>query len=170
MVWSLPSLSRRAYTQSYAPGLAYAWRQEIIDHLESRNILVIDRDSFFWVANGFSATPNKQAQLRKEGIAFHFRHRSFDEIYVVQNVKVDPMTARSSVVAEDDLGPGYRIEQITEHRLSILQHIRLSRVVGIDEDTKGEDLTPAADTRLKAAETEELNRNEFEREWIRNLP
>ncbi len=171
VVWSLPVMARNAYGRGYTPGVAYAWRAEFLERLPGRNILVIDRDCQFWITRGISATPIAQAQARREGIAFHFRNRSFTDIYVFQALKVEPETGVIRVATEDELGSGYVLETVAEHRLAISNLARISRVTAVNPQAVA---APSASADVPAVPTDpkqaEAARKAFLENWIKNLP
>ncbi len=169
VLWSLPVMARNAYGREYSPRQAYAWREEFLTYQTSRNLLVIDRDSQFWITRNISATPIAQAQMRRDGIAFHFRNHSFNDIFVFQMLKVDPETGTASVLPEDELGPGYTLEKVAEHRVALFNLARISRVTQVDGIAK----TPLPTTPPETTPTsDEANvvRNAYLQEWMRNLP
>lgn len=182
VVWSLPVMARNAYSREYTPGLAFAWREKFFEGLKTRNILVIDRDSLFWTVREISSTPVYQAQARREGIAFHFRNRSFEEVYAFQTFTVDPGTGTLSLVAEDDLGPGYELEPVVQHRLTIGLLARISRVTAVHEHAEaagqqqsGRGLEKEPNPTIALDQVESTVENptaqaEYLKEWVKNLP
>lgn len=169
VLWSLPVMARNAYGREYSPGQAYAWRENFLSRQPSRNLLVIDRDSLFWITRGISATPVAQAQLRREGIAFHFRNHSFNAILVFQMIKVDPETGQAKIEPEDELGPGYELETVAEHRVALFNLARISRVTRVDDTVQEALPLTGGDVPKDQAEATRV-RDEFLRNWMRNLP
>ncbi len=76
--------------------------------------------------------------------------------------------------ADDELGPGYELETIMEHRVAMLKLIRLSRVTAIHDELAPPGSESAAASVALAGEGEgasaTLDRAAFECAWIRNLP
>ncbi len=134
--WSLPVMAKNAYGRMYTPGLAFAWRDQFLRQIADRQVLVIDRDAQFWITQKIAATPVTQAELRKEGIAFHLRNRSFSEIYVFQSFLFDEATGTETVYNEDRLSPAFELTPVAQRRLTIGHVARISRVVAIREGDK----------------------------------
>lgn len=173
MAFSLPSMAKNGYGREYSPAMAYAWRREFLARLPERDFLMVDRDSFFWIAERIPATPNPQAQIRKEGIAYHMRNHSFAAVYVYQTFMVNPETGALTLAPEEDLGPGFELEPVAQRRVQMLQIGRFSRVVSIRE---GDTVLARADTVIKPLETEmtpaelEAAKREYLDRWVKELP
>ena len=172
--WSLPVMAKNAYGRMYTPGLAFAWREQFLRQIADRQVLVIDRDAQFWITQKIAATPITQAELRKEGIAFHLRNRSFAEIYVFQSFRFDEATGIETVVAEDRLSPAFELAPVAQRRLSIGHVARISRVVAIHEGDKviAQPAWPTA-TRPEVslpAEPTAAARTDYLNNWIKQLP
>lgn len=185
VVWSLPTMSRAAYEREYVPGVAHAWRAEFQKRLDTSNVLVIDRDSVFWIIHRISATPIQQANERKEGIQFHFKNQSFEHIFVYQELGVNIDTGETTLLPEYDLSPAYELETVAQTRLAIGRLARMSRVVAIHSEAPDpastepatEDAAPppeeTAITFLREpipTPDNEMDRKKFMEEWLKNLP
>jgi len=168
----LPVMARQAYTTNYGPGMEMRARAEFLESLPDRNVLFIDRDSFFWILHKIPATPVEQAVLRREGIAFHLRTHGFQNIFVYQRVLVDLETGTPEVVPEDKV-PGYELEVVYERRVRPLQFARISRVIAIND--QGERVTPPDGfiTPAPLQPTQEMldrGREEYLENWLKQLP
>lgn len=174
VMWSIPTMSRNAYGRSYTPGLAYAWRAQFLESMEDRQVLVIDRDSQFWITQKIAATPIAQAELRKEGIAFHLRNRSFSDILVFQSVAFDEKTGVETVDPADVLSASFELEPVAQVRVSIGHLARISRVTAIREGSEviASPSWPAQtrpDVSLSAGEAERIKQAYIDN-WIKQLP
>ena len=172
--WSLPMMSRNAYGRTYTPGLAYAWREQFLKQVEDRQVLVIDRDTQFWITQKVSATPVGMAEHRKDGIAFHLRNRSFADIFVFQSYKFDEESGVEEVYPEDRLSPSFELEPVAQLKLAVGHIARISRVTAIRSDGKvvAESGWPPA-TRPKISMTSEQGdaaRNAYLDNWLKQLP
>lgn len=172
--WSLPVMAKNAYGRTYTPGLAYAWREQFLTQIQDRQVLVIDRDSQFWITQQISATPIAMAEARKEGIAFHLRNRSFSDIFVFQSCQYDEQTGIEQVYPEDRLSPAFELEPVAQLKLAIGHVARISRVKSIHE---GDKVIAApgwpADTRAKISltpEQSEAARQAYLDNWLKQLP
>lgn len=169
----LPVIARQAYRTNYVPGMEMLARTDFLKALPDRNVLFIDRDSFFWILHKIPATPIQQAQLRAEALAYHLRNHSFQHMFVYQHVLVDEKTGRPAVLKEDELGPGFELEVVFERRILTLQFARISRIVSINFDGQ------TAQRPVRFVEPLTLTRTSSELEksralylenWIKNLP
>jgi len=172
--WSLPVMAKNAYGRAYTPGLAYAWRAQFLEQVADRQVLVIDRDSQFWITQKIAATPVAQAELRKDGIAFHLRNRSFSEIYVFQSIKFDEATGTEEIEPEDCLSPAFELSPVAQLRLAIGHVARISRVTAIREGDKvvAQPAWPAATRPVinLPADQSEAARQAYLDNWIKQLP
>lgn len=174
VMWSLPTMARNAYGRSYTPGLAYAWRAHFLEQIADRQVLVIDRDTQFWITQKISATPVAQAELRREGIAFHLRNRSFSDIFVFQTVSFSEETGVETIDPADVLSPAFELEPVAQVRLSVGQVARISRLTAIRED--GEVVAAPAwptptrsDVKMDAGQAEAVKQAYIDN-WIKQLP
>jgi len=151
MAFSIPSMAKNAYGRDYSPAMAYAWRREFLERQPMRDMLVIDRDSLYWIAERVAATPILQAQLRKEGIAYHMRNHSFSAVYVYQTFTVKPETGELTLAPEETMGPDYELVPVAQRRTHLLQIGRFSRVVSIRDGAK---ILAQADTTFTSLDSE----------------
>ncbi|MCS6245266.1 MAG: hypothetical protein H2172_15645 [Opitutus sp.] len=172
--WSLPVMAKNAYGHTYTPGLAYAWREQFLHQIAERQVLVIDRDTQFWITQKIAATPVAQAEVRKEGIAFHLRNRSFADIFVFQCFKYDEATGIEAVYPEDSLSPAFELTPVAQLRLTIGHMARISRVTAIREGDKVVAQptwpTPTRPAVNLPAEQTEAARRAYMDNWIKQLP
>lgn len=169
----LPSMAKNVYGREYSPGMAYEWRREFLARQPERDFLMIDRDSIYWIAEKISATPNGQAQVRKDGIAYHMRNHSFSAVYVFQTFKVDPETGKLTLPPEEDLGPDFELEPVAQRRIEVLRIGRFSRVTAIREGTKvlakADQEVKVNETEMTPAELDAAKRGYLDR-WVKELP
>lgn len=174
LVQGLPVMAKRAYEKEYTPGVEMAWRQEFIDHHPARDFLFIDQDSIFWITQRIPATPIKQAQQRREGLAYHLRNHSFSAMYVFQRYKVDDGTGALTLDPADDVGPGFGLEPVWEKRIATLLIGRISRITSITEDngraSEATDFVQPQQTETRTPEQLEKARAEYLENWIKQLP
>ncbi len=170
---SLPVMAKQAYRTSYSPGVEMQIRSEFLNGLLDKNLLFLDNDSFFWITHKISASPVKEAQMRKEGLAYHLRNRSFTEIYVFQSILVDDKTGSFSIDPVDDLGADFELEPVLERKVQTLLFARISRVKAIKDGKSilgqaSRLVTPVTERRT----TEELDgaRALYLENWIKKLP
>lgn len=166
---SLPAMARHEFTMSYYIGREAEWRREFIAQHPERDYLFIDNSSIFWIAHLVSATPMLQATMHKENIEYHFRNHTFSEVYVFQRLEVDDKTGGFKVQPDEDLGPDYKLEMVTERRFTPLRVSRISRVTAIKEGAATPRPTPPPIEQISAAEQEKIRQQYFQK-FIQRLP
>jgi hypothetical protein len=168
---SLPSMARHGYTGEYYVGREMDWRREFIASHPERDYLFIDNNSIIWITHLVSATPIQQALQHKGIMLFNFQNHIFSKMYVFQRLSVDKDTGRTSVPAEDDLGPDYQLETVWERRFAEMTVSRISRVVSIREGPVATRpvAAPVAADKLTPAELEKVRAQFFE-EFVKKLP
>lgn len=173
MSFSLPSMSKNAYGRDYSPAMAYAWRQDFLKRLPGKDFLMIDRDSLYWTAEKIAATPIAQAQLRRDGIAYHMRNHSFSAVYVFQTFNVNPDTGEMTLSQEEKLDPAFELVPVAQRRVQLLTICRFSRVVAIRD---GDKVLAKADLAVTPLETEmtpaqlEAAKRDYLDKWVKELP
>jgi hypothetical protein len=167
---SLPSMARHGYSSEYYVGREMDWRREFIAAHPERDYLFIDNNSIIWITHLVSATPVRQALEQKGNIIFNFQNHIFSKMYVFQRLSVDKDTGRTTVPAEDDLGPDYQLETVWERRFTPMTVSRISRVVSIREGpVAARPHAPVATDKLSPAELEKVRAQFFE-EFVKKLP
>ena len=167
----VPSMASHAYSQEYLPGRETAWRRQFIADQPRKDYLMIDNDSVLWIAHEISATPVYQAQKRRKDIVFHFRNRTFSDIFVFQRLNIDPETGRKTLREGDDLGPEYVLEPVREERLQTLTLTRISRVKEIREGGVSLTAPDAKEPSVpKSREEIEKLRKAYLEQFVKQLP
>src|SRR5690606_37924048 len=111
------------------------WIEDYIVSLGDKTALAIDKNAgLLWILHGKSSITAQAIVGRPEAYAIHFRSRSFSEYLLVQRLTPDVQTGARVVDAEDDFGDALQLETIEERAFSPLYQVRLSRVVGVDEE------------------------------------
>lgn len=167
---SIPAMASHAYTLNYVHGREVQWRREFMAGQPARDYLVIDPNSIVWITHRISSTPPLQARLRPEALAFHFRNRSFREIYVYQRFDVDVASGRLQLVGDFDPGPAYELETVTERRLHPYTLSRISRVRAINPGAQAPPAPLGNPVPPVSAEDRERIKQEFWQQWLKNLP
>jgi hypothetical protein len=107
------------------------WELSVVDRLPPAQRLVItDKSPLFWFAQGMGSTSCERAAQRIEGLAYHWRAHSFQEILVTQ--RLAPVGADGGWMIEPGsrLPDGVILEPLAHHRFGIKLQ-RVSRVVDV---------------------------------------
>jgi hypothetical protein len=174
-VYSVPTMSRRAYGATYSPAAEMEWRTEFLHRYPAKDYLFLDNDSVFWITHHVASTPNTLAKEKEEGLVYHLRNDSFSAIYVMQHFRIDPKTGAWKLEPTDDLGPDFELEPFWERRIQTLFIGRISRVRAIHQGgtavTSAGFVTPAAGrTPPKSADDSEKARKDYIDKWLKDLP
>jgi hypothetical protein len=103
--------------------------------LGDRTAVAIDRAAgLVWILNGKSSVTSQAIIGRPEAFALHFRNHSFDDFFLVQRMTPDVKTGARFIDAGDDFGDALKLETVAERAFAPLYLVRLSRIVGVDED------------------------------------
>jgi hypothetical protein len=174
MAYSLPTMTRGAYSAEYTPSVEMAWRTEFLNRFPDRDYLFLDNDSVFWITHHVPATPAELARSRLEGLAYHLRNHSFAAMYVMQHFKINPDTGERVLEPKDDIGPDFELEPLWERRIQTLFIGRISRIKAIRQNGKvvAESglavTTPGGPVRTQA-EWDEAKKAYVEK-WLKQLP
>ncbi|MCF7687613.1 MAG: glycosyltransferase family 39 protein [Cephaloticoccus sp.] len=173
LIQGLPAMAKRAYEMEYTPGVEMAWRAEFLNRFPERTYLFIDQDSVFWVTQHIAATPIKQAQLRKDGLAYHLRNHSFSAMYAFQRYQVDEETGGLTIDPTDDLGSGFTLEPVWQKRVSTLRMARISRITAIEAEgqiSKATEYVEPGPEPLRSTEELQKAKSLYLENWIKQLP
>ena len=167
----VPSMAAHAYSQEYLPGRETAWRRAFIADQPRRDDLMIDNASILWVAHQVSATPVLQARRRREDLIFHFRNRTFSDMFVFQRFNIDSETGVKTLRKDDDLGPEYELEPVREERLQTLTLDRISRIKSIKQGAAVVAAPGSADAVVPKDRAEiERRRRAYMENFLKQLP
>ncbi len=133
--FTVPTSAMQRYTQENFAARTTNWLGGYIKTLGDRSVLAIDNAAGLqWFLYRKSSVNPQLFAIRFEEYLYHFRLGSFNDYLVVQRVGVDLKTGAKFVSIDDDVGPGLKLEVIEEKAFSPIYLMRLSRVVGVDEE------------------------------------
>ncbi len=171
--FTVPSVAMHRYTQENFAARTNAWLSTFIDRLGDDSVLVIDNSTALqWLIHRKSSIPLDAVLWRPEAYAFHFKNHSFQHYLVVQRMGSDFDQGTRFASINDDLGDGFQLQLVEERTFSPVYHIRISRVVAVDETKlkawiarrKSVELTPQIKSAIKKGDVEALDR------WFKLLP
>ncbi|MFH1497937.1 MAG: glycosyltransferase family 39 protein [Verrucomicrobiota bacterium] len=129
---TVPQLERDLFTATNSSTITQNW---IVDYARTNpieNRLVIDRfGGLAWLLFGNSAIPQENILNFPERIRYHWRHRTFSEILVLQRLRYHPQSEQWVAFPDDMVGPDFKLEEVVVKRFSPVYGVRLMRVTDI---------------------------------------
>ena len=119
------------------------WELSVVNRLPpAERLILTDKSPLFWFAQGMGATSCSRATQCVEGLEYHWRARSFQEILVAQ--RFAPLGAEGGWMLELDsrIPAGITLEPLAERRFGVKLQ-RVSRVVAITLPTPVPLVTPS---------------------------
>lgn len=113
---------------------AQRWEERVVAARGPATRLVLtDKSPLSWFVRGVGSTTIERGLLRKDALAFHLRHHSYEEILVTQTLVPTSADGDLRVARADVLPPEFVLEPIAERRIgSRLQRISLLREIKVD--------------------------------------
>jgi len=171
---TIPTTAMHRYSQENFAARINAWLSEYIERLGDQPVLAIDNIAGLqWLIHRKTSISVDVVALRPEAYFFHFKNRSFASFLVVQRMGADFDRGTRFPSMDDDLGDGFQLELIEERSFSPVYYIRISRVVGVDEEKvkawaqrrmKAVHLTPEMKSVLSRSDADAIDR------WFKLLP
>ena len=165
---SIPTLSEGVPTSANRPARLENWKREfLLDH-SRENFLMIDQFPLLWVSHRKSGISFRYLKLREEGFQFHFDHETFENIYVFQELTVDPLdSGRHQPYERFSLPAAYRLETVAEKQFEPFSRGRISRLIAIE----GREARAYACFWMEHASlSDDQIIHAFRKEWARQLP
>ena len=132
--FTIPITAMHRYTQENFAARTNAWLSDYIDRLGDQPALAIDNGAALqWLIHRKASIAVDAVVQRPEAYLFHFKNRSFSPFLVVQRMGVDFDHGTRYPTMDDDLGDGFELETVAEKSFSPVYHLRISRVVAVDE-------------------------------------
>jgi hypothetical protein len=132
---TIPASAMHRFTQDNFAARTTNWLGGHIRALGSKSVLAIDNNAGLqWFLHRKSSINPVLLSQRAEAFLYHYRRRSFDEFLVVQRVGLDLKSNQRFISVDDDLGAGIQLELIEERAFAPAYIVRVSRVVGVDEE------------------------------------
>ena len=131
---TIPTTAMHRYDQENFAARTNAWLSEFIDHLGDQPVLAIDNGpALQWLIHRKASVSVAEIAGRPEALLFHLKNHSFDPVLVVQRMGADLDQGMRFPTVDDDLGDGFQLETVAEKSFSPVYHVRISRVVAVDE-------------------------------------
>ena len=171
---TIPVTAMHRYTQENFAARTNAWLSGFIDRLGEQPALAIDNGAALqWLIHRQASISVDEVARRPEAYLFHFKNHSFHPFFVVQRMGADFDRGTRYPTIDDDLGDGFQLETVAERSFSPVYHVRISRVVGVDEakvkawaQRRGQavQLTPEMKASIGKSDAEAVDR------WFKMLP
>ena len=172
--WTIPVTAMHRYTQENYAARTNGWLSGYIEGLGDQPVLAIDNVAALqWLIHRQASIAVDAVAQRPEAFLFHFKNRSFAQFLVVQRMGEDFDRGTRYPTMDDDLGDGFQLETVAERSFSPVYHLRISRVVAVDEAkvkawaqrrTKAVQLSPEAKSAIHRGDADALDR------WFKMLP
>jgi hypothetical protein len=131
---TIPTTAMHRYDQENYAARTNAWLSGFIDRLGAQPALAIDNGSALqWLIHRKASVSVAEIAGRPEALLFHLKNHSFDPVLVVQRMGADLDQGMRFPTVDDDLGDGFQLETVAEKSFSPVYHVRISRVVAVDE-------------------------------------
>lgn len=113
---------------------AQRWERRVVAARGPATRMVLtDKSPLSWFVLGVGATTIERGVLRKDALAFHLRHHSYEEILVTQTLVPTSAEGDLRLVRADVMPPEFVLEPIAERRIgSRLQRISVLREIKVD--------------------------------------
>ena len=171
---TIPVTAMHRYSQENFAARTNAWLADFIDRLGEQPALAIDNGAALqWLIHRKASISVDEIARRPEAYLFHFKNHSFDPFFVVQRMGADFDRGTRYPTIDDDIGDGFQLETVAERSFSPVYHVRISRVVGVDEakvkawaQRRGQavPLTPEMKASIGKSDAEAVDR------WFKMLP
>ncbi|NDC76062.1 hypothetical protein EBZ70_12505 [bacterium] len=113
---------------------AQRWEERVVAARgPATRIVLTDKSPLSWFVRGVGSTTIERGVLRKDALAFHLRHHSYQEILVTQTLVPTSAEGDLRVARADVLPPEFVLEPIAERRIGAhLQRISVLREIKVD--------------------------------------
>ncbi len=100
---------------------------------EGNRLIATDKSPLAWFIQGSSSTTVRRLEMRREGVEFHLRQGTFDEIIVTQTLRPLGAEGGFAVMPDDRLPPEFVLEPLAEWRIGArLQRVSRLREIKVD--------------------------------------
>jgi hypothetical protein len=147
MLWivgyAMPVANEHRYTQNAIHARIFEWSRDVIARTGTKHPLVIGLHARIWTAYQEAALTPNMAWASMPQIACQRQIGTFDEVFVVQSLQVDPTTGARALLPGNRLPDGMVLEPIAESSFFPFNRTRISRVKSIDLDRISAEQSPA---------------------------
>ncbi len=131
VIWDLPAISRRLYTDRNLVMQELEWEHSILLQQQGPLLFLSNTSTIPFVLWKIPTLLGKVGRQRGSQIAYHLRQGTFKEVLVAQALRPTSLTGDRGVDPDDTLPPAFHLQPVSEKRFGA-RWIRVSRIVAID--------------------------------------
>ena len=163
---SLPTVANGISSRSYVPATVENWKRAFIKKHRNENFLFIDYSPILPITYKKSGLSYQRLAMRRDELEFHFAARSFDAVYLFQNLARDEFGTLMPY-SGFETPEGFALESVAEKHFSPLAIGRISRIVAITSQSD-----PYKDFWANVSQIEDVKgrMERFHNEWLKRLP
>ncbi len=178
--YSIPTMAKGEYSDRNIYARMSDWIGEYVEDNQDKNYIVVERSPMIWFAHRISAMNVAIANLHYQKIKYQLTNQFYDDVLVVRIFSQDRSTGEWMVLDDDNLHPGFELENIMVERFQPFYAIRVDRVVDVDLDafteeslktSEDDNATEQAGAHVEDAEIFQYDEDKkFAQEYYLNLP
>jgi hypothetical protein len=179
LVWTIPTMLKRAYAFQNLTAETVNWIRPFIRDRLPKNSLVFDSNHMvLWLACEVPALTLDGLAAREREFLYHYHRHTFDNYLVVQRLEPPDFKAGNwrPIGAEEDLTTVFKLEPLDQIVLTPIYAVRISRIVTVSEP----EFEAWAKRRLESHKAiaksgtipwrDDPEAHRYAEEWLRNLP
>jgi len=140
---TIPAMSKAIYSNGNYHVRRMEWCLDFHGRLPAGKYLYIARDHWIFTINKVSGIPIDTARGRVDQVKYHMDKKTFDGVYVIQNIFIDPDTGARRPLPENDVGAAYVLDPVAQRSFRPFVLTQISRVTAIDPEKKTIPITPS---------------------------
>lgn len=165
-IFSFPASAKLAPSNAKVDHKRVNWVLSYLNSQPQQDFILLVHYPWDFILHKIPSSTIKTDNNLAGRINFHLQHNTYQNIYVVQDYVIDPVSGKRLIADTDYLGPGFILKEISTMQLSPYQHSSLSVIESIDLETS----SPQAEQNniYSRSNPPEINADTYG-EWIDNL-
>ena len=133
--YALPVMNQHLYSQHNIHMEIFRWARLEIGRVGSRSPLIISSEQMLWSIHEIQALSLPEAASRLPQIEFHRSVRTYDDVFLIQDLVDDPTTRQKVPLQGSRFADGVALETVAEKSFYPFKWVvRISRIKKIDLD------------------------------------